>query len=218
LAKENRLETADTHTKDQAIMKYPHIRRSRFSTPVAVFLLTLSVCAPRATVAQNSEILSTKPPVYKIFNPDKNETTVSAMLIDPGLFTSPANNDRPVPDVRLNSAEYTYHGTIPSRPSAVAFVFMPLEKYKTPPNFSVTLDGTLAHEGETTLRELCCVQVNGRTQNPQHILVSIPLETFEKITQAKKTEIKLVSNRGKHSFKLNDFQRKSLTALAGTIQ
>jgi len=199
-------------------MKYPHIRRSRFSTLVAVFLLTLSVCAPRATVAQNSEILSTNPPVYKIFNPDKNETTVSAMLIDPGLFTSPANNDRPVPDVRLNSAEYTYHGTIPSRPSAMAFIFMPREKYKTPPKFSVTLDGTLVHEGETTLRELCCVQVNGRNQNPQHILVSLPLETFEKINQAKKTEIKLVSNSGNHSFKLNDFQKKSLTALANTIQ
>ena len=199
-------------------MKYTHIMISRVSNHVAVFLMTLSVCAPLATLAQNSGILSTKPPVYKIFHPDKNETTVSAMLIDPGLFTSPANNDRPIPDVRLNTAEYTYTGTIPSRPSAVAFVFMPLEKYKTPPNFSVTLDGTLAHEGETTLRELCCVQVNGRTQNPQHILVSIPLETFEKITQANKTEIKLVSNRGKYSFKLNDFQKKSVAGLMNTIK
>ena len=199
-------------------MKYTHIISSRFSNLVAVFLLILSVCAPLATIAQNSEILSTKPPVYKIFNPDKNETTVSAMLIDPGLFASPANNDRTIPDVRLNTAEYTYPGTIPSRPSTVAFVFIPLEKYKTPPNFSVTLDGTLAHEGETTLRELCCVQVNGRTQNPQHILVSIPLETFEKIVQAKKTEIKLVSNRGNHSFKLNDFQKKSVAGLMNTIK
>ena len=199
-------------------MKYTHFKSSRFSPLLPLFLLTLSVCAPLATVAQNSEILSTKPPVYMIFYPDKNETTVSAMLVDPGLFTSPANNDRPVPDVRLNSAEYTYPGTIPSRPSAVAFVFMPLEKYKTPPNFSVSLDGTLAHEGEATLRELCCVQVNGRTQNPQHILVSMPLETFEKITQAKKTEIKLVSNRGRHSFKLNDYQKKSVIALVNTIK
>jgi len=199
-------------------MKYTHIMISRVSNLVAVFLMTLSVCAPLATLAQNSEILSTKPPVYKIFHPDKNETTVSAMLIDPGLFTGPANNERPIPDVRLNTAEYTYPGTIPSRPSAIAFVFMPLEKYKTPPNFSVTLDGTLLHEGETTLRELCCVQVNGRTQNPQHILVSIPLETFEKITQANKTEIKLVSNRGKYSFKLNDFQKKSVAGLMNTIK
>lgn len=198
-------------------MKYTHLIRSRCNL-VAFFLLTLSLCAPLATVAQNSEILSTKPPVYKTFNPDKNETTVSAMLIDPGFFTSPANNDRPIPDVRLNTAEYTYPGIIPSRPSAVAFVFMPLEKYKTAPNFSVTLDGTLAHEGETTLRELCCVQVNGRTQNPQHILVSIPLETFERITQAKKTEIKLISNRGKYSFKLNDFQKKSVAGLINTIK
>ena len=197
-------------------MKYTDIIGLRFRSFVAVFLL--SVCAQLVTVAQNSEILSTKPPVYKTFNPDKNETTVSAMLIDPGFFTSPANNDRPIPDVRLNTAEYTYPGIIPSRPSAVAFVFMPLEKYKTAPNFSVTLDGTLAHEGETTLRELCCVQVNGRTQNPQHILVSIPLETFERITQAKKTEIKLISNRGKYSFKLNDFQKKSVAGLINTIK
>ena len=199
-------------------MKYTQITNSRFSNFAAVFVLTLSVCAPLSTVAQNSEILSTKPPIYKIFNPDKNESTVSAMLIDPGLFTSPANNDRPIPEVRLTTAEYTYPGRIPSRPPAVAFIFMPREKYKTPPKFSVTLDGTLVQEGETTLRELCCVQVNGRNQNPQHILVSVPLETFEKITQAKKTEIKLVSNRGNHSVKLNDFQKKAIAVLANTIK
>jgi hypothetical protein len=183
-------------------------------------IFTLTLCGPYLLYvdAQNSEILSTKPPIYKIFNPDKNESTVSAMLIDPGLFTSPANNDRPIPDVELKSAEYTYPGAIPGHPSAVVFIFMPREKYKTPPNFAVTLDGSLVHDGEASLRELCCVQVNGRSQNPQHILVSVPLETFERITQAKKTEIKLLSNRGNHSFKLNDFQRKALTALANTIQ
>lgn len=147
------------------------VKRKLKLSKTLIFAFTL--CGPYLlnVAAQNSEILSTKPPVYKIFNPDKNESTVSAMLIDPGLFTSPANNGRPVPDVELKTAEYTYPGAIPSRPSVVAFIFMPREKYKTPPNFAVTLDGTLVHEGATTLRELCCVQVNGRSQNPQHILV-----------------------------------------------
>jgi protoporphyrinogen oxidase len=107
-----------------------------------------------------------------------------------GLFTSPANNDRPIPDVRLNTAEYTYPGTIPSRRSAVAFIFMPREKYKTPPKFSATLDGTLVHEGETNAAGVVLSSGKWRNQNPQHILVSVPLETFEKITQAKRTEIK----------------------------
>ena len=33
-----------------------------------------------------------------------------------------------------------------------------------------------------------------------------------------KTEIKLVSNRGKYSFKLNDFQKKSVADLMNTIK
>ena len=189
-------------------------RHPQFPVPEGVHLGTVS----RAELLKSGRPGILLPRPRSIVDIIHLRDVVGKMLIDPGLFMSPANNDRPVPDVRLNSAEYTYPGTIPSRPSAVAFVFMPLEKYKTPPNFSVTLDGILAHEGETTLRELCCVQVNGRSQNPQHILVSVPLETFEKITQARKTEITLVSNRGKHSFKLSDFQKQSLTALASTIQ
>jgi hypothetical protein len=171
---------------------------------------------PLRVAAQNSELLSRKPPVFKIFDPDKNEFTVSATLFDPSQIN--LFDPSTTPDIRLNAAEYTYAGTLPSRPSAVVFVFMPRDKYKTAPTFSVTVDGAVIQEGDATLREMCCVEVNGRKANPQHVVVSVALETFERITQAKKTEIKLVTNRGKYSIKLNDSQRKSLTALANTIK
>src|SRR5438067_722250 len=90
--------------------------------------------------AQNSAVLSKHPPVLRIFDPDENESTVSALLIDPqsdefrGMLVYSA--DHPPPDIRLHSVEYTYPGNIPSRPQAISFVFVPLAKYKTPPCFS----------------------------------------------------------------------------------
>jgi len=170
--------------------------------------------------AQNSGVLSKDPPVLKIFDPAKNASTVSAMLVRNSDLRAVIglDPDRLPPDVRLNTVEYTYPGTIPARPQTVAFMFRPLDKYKTAPNFSLTVDGTVVHEGEATLRELCCVKVNGHTDNPQDIVVSVPLDIFERLTHTKKIEIKLVSKRGKYSFKLDDYQRKCLAALASTIK
>jgi hypothetical protein len=171
---------------------------------------------------QNSEVLSRRPPVIRIFDPDKNESTVSSLLFDPQSSDLRAmigaDPDRPPPEMRLHSAEYTYPGNAQSHPQAVAFVFLPLDKNRSAPNFSVTADGTLLHQGEATLRELCCVEVNGRSQNPQQIVVTVPVEIFERMTQAKKIELKLSSKAGKYSFKLNDYQRRCLTALANTIK
>jgi hypothetical protein len=172
--------------------------------------------------AQNSTILSKQPPVTRVFDSDKNESRISAFLIDPqsdafrGTLVYSASH--PPPDIRLHSVEYTYPGNIPSRPQAMVFVFVPLEKYKTAPSFSVAADGTVLHQGEATLRELCCVEINGHKANPQHIVVAVPMEIFERIRQAKKIELKLTSKRGKYSFKVNDYQKKCLTALANTIE
>jgi len=190
---------------------------------VACFALSFCLSATQfRVVAQNSGVLSRRPPVLKIFDPDNNETTISAMLVDPQSGDLRAmiglDPDHPPPDIRLNTVEYNYPGTTPSRPQVVAFVLLPLDKYKTPPNFSIAADGTILHEGEATLRELCCVKINGRTDNPQHIVLSVPLDIFERLTQAKKIELKVTSKRGKYSFKLNDYQKKSLAALLSTIK
>ena len=198
-------------------MMKPKLKAFRNSVgPLLVLALMFCGAYIHQVTAQTSEVLSPKPLVYKAFDRDKNESTVTTILFD--LSSLVFDPNRTVPDLRLNNAEYTYSGTLPSRPSTVSFVFLPRDKYKTAPNFSVTVDGTSVQEGDTTLREMCCVQINGRNANPQHIVVSVPLETFERITQAQKTEIKLVSNRGKYSFKLNDSQKKSLTALKNTIK
>ncbi|HZI20159.1 MAG TPA: hypothetical protein VEY09_16360 [Pyrinomonadaceae bacterium] len=185
----------------------------------ALACLTLLFCCTArefSGAAQNSEVLSKRPLVLRIFDPDKNESKVTALLINPSEFAYPAN--RPSPDIRLHSVEYTYPGNVPSRPQAIAFVLIPADKNKTAPSFSVAADDTVLHQGEATLREMCCVEVNGHKANPQHIVVSMPLEILERLTQAKKIELKLKSKRGEYSFKLNDYARKCLTALAHTIK
>jgi hypothetical protein len=178
--------------------------------------LTLLLCFASNSLqvsAQNSEILSARPPVIKIFDRDKNESTISALLFNPQSTFDPL---RTPPALRLHSVEYRYPGIVFSRPKDVAFVFLPSDKYEAVPNFVLTADDTVLHEGEAMLREMCCVEINGRSENPQHIVVAVPLETLERLTQARKVELKLNSKRGKYSFKLNDYQRKCLGALAST--
>ena len=171
--------------------------------------------------AQNSEILSTRPPVLRKFDREKNETTISALLIDPQSYAFRGRlgySDHLPPDIQLHKVEYTYPGTAPSRPQTIALVLVPIDKYKTAPTFSVTVEGAVLHQGEATLRETCCVKINGSDANPQHIVLSVPMEVFERLTQTKKVELKLASKRGKYSFKLKDYQRKCLTALQNTIR
>ena len=108
---------------------------------VLAFLTLLFCCGANEfrVTAQNSGVISKQPPVLRMFDPDKNESTVSALLIDPqsdefrGMLVYSA--DHPPPDIRLHSVEYTYPGNIPSRPQTIAFVFVPLDKYKTAPEF-----------------------------------------------------------------------------------
>lgn len=178
----------------------------------------LMFCFGILVIAQNSGILSKQPPVMKTFDPDKNESTVSAFLIEPRGNPGGLDPDHPPPEIRLQRAEYAYPGRTEARPQTVAFVFLPLDKYKTPPNFSVMADGAIIHQGEGTIDELCCEKVNGHTYTRQEIIVAMPLEVFERITQARKVELRLVSKSGKFSFKLNDYQKKCVTALANTIK
>jgi len=187
--------------------------------------LLVGFCIEAADVgvgAQNSDILSKRPIVMRTFDRDTNESTISALLVDPqsdeyrGMWVY--SSDRPPPSVRFHSVEYKYSGSAPTRPQTVAFVFVPLEKYKSAPNFSITADSAVLQEGDTSLRELCCVKINGSSANPQHIVVTVPMETFDRITRADKVEFKLTSKRGKYSFKLNDYKRQCLLALVNTME
>jgi hypothetical protein len=187
--------------------------------------ITLLLClglGKSVTMAQ-TEILSKQPPVIKVFDPAKNESNVSTLFFDPqsGDLVARAMLERDPdyrPRLRLHRAEYTYPGTIQSRPQTIAFVFLPLDKYKNAPNFSVAADGVLLHEGEATIDELCCEKVNGHTYTQQQIIIAVPTELFERITRAKKVEFKLASKSDKYSFKLNDYQKKCVSALASTIK
>lgn len=193
------------------------------ATPFA-YLLLLFCLGPafRISGQQDPTILSKRPLVTKTVSYETKETTITAYLIDPqsdaftgALMYSP--NYTP-PDLRLQRVEYSYPGTVAARPQAVAFVLFPREKHKDDVAFSITADGTVVHEGSATPKELCCVTVNGHSANPQHIVATVPIEIFERLTQAGKVELKLTTKRGKFSFKLNDYQRKAITALADTIK
>ena len=168
--------------------------------------------------AQDLEILSKRPPVVKTFDPQKNESTIHGFLFNPDALQNLFDPHRPQPNMRLHSASYTYAGTTKSRPQSVTFVIQPLNKQQAAPHFSFTADNTAVLEGEATLTELCCVEIYGRSHTNQHIVVTVPTETFERMTQAKKIELKLTSKNGNHSFKLNDDQRKCLAALASTMK
>ena len=120
--------------------------------------------------------------------------------------------------MRLHSASYTYPGTTKARPQSITFVIQPLNKHKTAPHFSFTADGAVVLEGEATLAELCCIEIYGQSHTNQHIVVTVPTETFERMTQAKKIELKISSKNDNRSFKLNDDQRKCLAALADTMK
>ena len=196
--------------------------QSHLRTILAFLSMSLPLGVGGAGVeAQNSEILSARPAVLRIFDREKNETTISALLIDPqsDAFRGRLGySDRLPPDIQLHKVEYTYSGTAASRPQLIAFVLVPFDKYKTAPTFSITVEGAVLHEGEATLRQTCCVKINGSDASPQHILVSVPMDVFERLTQTKKVELKLASKRGKYSFKLNNYQRKCLTALQNTIK
>ena len=197
-------------------MVRPLIRNTIGCLTLALFL-SLIVFVVRG---QNSGFLSTRPPVIRIFDPDKDETTISADLVgktDPGMLLG-LDPNRPPPEILLYSVDYTYPGKVRSRPQTVAFVVLPSDKFKTPPHFSLLGDGTMVHEGEATLTELCCAKVNGRTENSQHVLLAVPVDIFERITQAMKVELKLTSKSRKYSFKLSDYQKKCLTALQNTMK
>lgn len=172
--------------------------------------------------AQDSDVLSRNPPVIRVFDPDKNESLISALLIDPTSSEARTmmgfDPNRPPPEIQLRSAQYSYPGKTPSRPQAIAFVFLPLNRYKLAPDFSVTADGTVLSEGQATFEELCCSRENGRDKTQQQIIVALPLDIMERIKQAKKVELKLASKSGKYAFKLNQYQKKSLVALVDTIK
>jgi hypothetical protein len=186
-------------------------------------MLLFSVAANGFHVAaQNYNVLSERPLVTRIFDSEKNQSIVSALLMDPQSDEylhrlASASPNHPPPDIRLDSVAYTYPGNIQSRPQAISFVFVSVNKYKTNPSFSVAADGMALHQGEATLMEICCVQINGKTPNPP-IVITVPIEIFERLTRARKVELKLTTNRGKYSFKLNDYQKECLTALVKTMK
>ena len=183
--------------------------------------LPLLVCFGFNTLhvfAQDLEILSKRPPVVRTFDPTKNESTIHGFLFNPDSLQNLFDPHRLQPNMRLHSVSYTYPGTTKARPQSVTFVIQPLNKQKTAPHFSFTADSTVALEGEATLAELCCVEIYGRSETNQHIVVTVPTEIFERMTQAKKIELKLSSKNDNHSFKLNDDQRKCLVALANTMK
>jgi hypothetical protein len=168
--------------------------------------------------AQNVEKLSQRPFIIKVFEPEKNESTVYTSFVDPksgyaGLF--PPQGDFSSPSLHLKSALYRYPGKNPTRPQSVVFTFIPKDKFKGVVYFSVNADNAIVHQGEMT-QEQYTVKEDGSTY--QEVAIVVPIDIFLGFIQAKKVEFKVGPKSYKNSYKLNDYGKKCLAALADTME
>jgi hypothetical protein len=171
--------------------------------------------------AQTSEMLSRRPLIVKIFEPEKNESTIYISFADlkrgyAGLFPPPPQaDDFSSPSLHLKNALYRYPGRNPARPQSVVFTFIPKDKYKGVIYFSVNADNAVVHQGEMT-QEQYTVKEDGSTY--QEVAVVVPVDIFLGLVQAKKVEFKVGPKSYKNSYKLNDYGKKCLAALADTME
>jgi hypothetical protein len=163
-------------------------------------------------ITQNSEVLHRKPAVLKVFNPEKDESKVETLLFDPLQAYDEMMNEASLnhPRLQLNRAGYSYPGRTPTRPQSVIFTFIPNEKRKGLVTFSLSADNSLVAQGEVSV-----VQENKNSH--QELKVAVPTDIFIRIAQARKVEFKIGPESFKDSYKLNDYQKKCVAALAGTI-
>lgn len=171
--------------------------------------------------AQNVERLSREPLIIKVFDPEKNETTVYASVVDPrkgGPYELSALLDDPnPPSLKATRVLYSYPGRNPTRPQSVTFTFIPRDKYQGIVYFSVSADKAVIHQGEMS-QEQYTVKSDGSAGSHQEVAVELPIDIFLRLTQAKKVEFKVGPKSYKNTFKLNDYGKKSLALLVGTME
>ena len=163
--------------------------------------------------AQNSEILSRKPPVVRTFDPGKNESNTSTLFVQVEELVARASPGwDPAYDRNLNlySAEYIYPGRFPARPQTVVFTFISKGKSKGTATFSITADNSLIHEGAVAVVE--------RAGTNGQLKITLPTDIFLRMAQSKKVEFKIRATTYENSYKLKDYQRKCLASLAATIK
>jgi hypothetical protein len=175
--------------------------------------------------AQNGQVISGgrgKPPIVKMYDPENrgtDETIILALLNNPetALASLMPGTGSPYPQsFVLGDARYSYPGKTPSRPESVSFTFISDEgknKYKGVVGFSISAEGEVVHQGDVTLGQRT-FRLNGQQITQQLLTATLPTDTFIRITQAKKVQLKV----GSKSFKLNDYQRKAIVALSGTME
>jgi hypothetical protein len=159
-------------------------------------------------------------PVARVFDPSKNETTVSVVPDSMGglaarlLSNSPDVQSSPTHqtvEFTMRAVSYSYPGNIPLRPQHVNFVFISdgrKPKYKDNLDFSIDADASPLHQGKIDY------SVKDSTLGRIEVLLaSVPTEVFLRIAQAKKVQWTL----GPKKYKLTDSQRKDMRALAETI-
>jgi hypothetical protein len=170
--------------------------------------------------AQNVERLSRRPLIIKVFEPEKNESTIYISFADPnsGYAGLTLQQDGfPSPSLNLKSALYSYPGRNPARPQSVVFTFIPKDKYKGMVYFSISADNAMVHQGEMS-QDQYTVKSNGSTESYQEVAVAVPIDIFLGLEQAKKVEFKVGPKSYKNSYKLNDYGKKCLAALADTME
>lgn len=194
---------------------------------VSLYLLLtfcFALCGEVSIQAQKDQVISRgsgKPVILKMYDPEnqgRDETIIFALLNNPENAPNPSTSGTEgiyPPTFILKNAWYGYPGKNPARPQNVSFTFISDEgnKDKGGLNFSIAIEGAIAHQGEVSLGQLT-FQSNGHNITQQTLTVPVPTDIFLLITQAKKVQFKV----GPKSHKLNNYQRKAIVALAGTME
>jgi hypothetical protein len=178
-----------------------------------------------AIQAQDDRVVSGgkgKPAIVKLYDPEnqgRDETIILALLNNPETASGslmPGTGGSYAQRFILGDARYSYPGENPVRPRNVSFTFIAGEgkdTYKGVVNFSVSAGGAVVHQGDVTLGQRT-FRLNGQNITRPVLTATLPTDIFLRITQAKKVQFKV----GSKSYKLNDYQRKAIVALSGTME
>lgn len=188
------------------------------------FVLCLALAGQVAS-AQEIKLLTKgdlMTPIYQMFYPEKNETVTIAPTGSAenmkmmGMVSEPEMWRLTHRELVLWDVSYTYQGRNPIRPQNVNFTFFVnqrKDRYRKNQSFSISVDGTVVHEGAFVLEQRA-FEGNGKPVAREVLKVTVPTDVFLSVARAKKAQLEL----GSETFKLNGEQRKHLSVLATTIE
>jgi hypothetical protein len=170
--------------------------------------------------------ISEKPLITQKFDQATNETEVRVILnsnsftadttkillaVIPVTISAPRQFARVQSGLVLVFAKYNYEGHVPTGKQSTSFAFFSKQKntFNDKTTFTIITDGEAIQDGLTETP----TQLGSDDTYRQKTLVIVPIELYLRISHAKNLQFKL----GPKTYSLEDFQQKSIQALAKII-